>query len=459
VWPRAASTALLALVVCAGPLVAAAGEASDPAPLVAPLALERPVDAIARELRQLVPRRMRERGVPGLAIALVRDAKIAWSAGFGTTRNGWGRPITADTVFEVASNGKATAALAALALVEAGRLDLDQVIEAQGITVRHVLTHTSGLTNDVTHRNTRLLFPPGERFSYSGAGFLLLQEAIEAETGQPFDAYMQRRVFGPLGMRSSGYVLDAGRGERLAHGHLPGWMAFFAVAVLLAGCFGLLALGPWIFARLRGRRLGRTLLLLLGALSAGAVSAALSWLFGVRQAAFGLAVFAVCAGPPLWLLPRARRRGGLRRAALAAVALLVPLLVLTRPALPMPERVFAEPHAAYTLYSTANDLGRFLIEIMQPQTVSPATIAQFVSPHVDVNERVSWGLGIGVQRGDAHRSVWQWGQNPGYESLVVAYPEQRIGVVILTNATGGLAIAREIAYRAIGGEHYDYWDF
>jgi CubicO group peptidase (beta-lactamase class C family) len=421
VWPRAASTALLALVVCAGPLVAAAGEASDPAPLVAPLALERPVDAIARELRQLVPRRMRERGVPGLAIALVRDAKIAWSAGFGTTRNGWGRPITADTVFEVASNGKATAALA--------------------------------------HRNTRLLFPPGERFSYSGAGFLLLQEAIEAETGQPFDAYMQRRVFGPLGMRSSGYVLDAGRGERLAHGHLPGWMAFFAVAVLLAGCFGLLALGPWIFARLRGRRLGRTLLLLLGALSAGAVSAALSWLFGVRQAAFGLAVFAVCAGPPLWLLPRARRRGGLRRAALAAVALLVPLLVLTRPALPMPERVFAEPHAAYTLYSTANDLGRFLIEIMQPQTVSPATIAQFVSPHVDVNERVSWGLGIGVQRGDAHRSVWQWGQNPGYESLVVAYPEQRIGVVILTNATGGLAIAREIAYRAIGGEHYDYWDF
>jgi CubicO group peptidase (beta-lactamase class C family) len=102
-----------------------------------------------------------------------------------------------------------------------------------------------------------------------------------------------------------------------------------------------------------------------------------------------------------------------------------------------------------------------MMELMQPRHLDPALVAQMLRAHVRVSERVSWGLGVGIQHGPQGNSFWHWGLNPGYESLMVGYPEQKIGVVVLTNGGpggAGLKVARRVAHRAIGGDHYSYWN-
>lgn len=145
-------------------------------------------------------------------------------------------------------------------------------------------------------------------------------------------------------------------------------------------------------------------------------------------------------------------------ALLGAVALLG--LIVSRPAVPLPLRTI-DMAAAGGLRATASDLARFLIELMDPQKIDPALIHRMLQPQVRVSEHVSWGLGIGIQHSRFGDSFWHWGSNPGYESLIIGYPAQKIGVVILTNGGPGgtgLEVARRVAHRAIGGEHYSYWN-
>ena len=102
-----------------------------------------------------------------------------------------------------------------------------------------------------------------------------------------------------------------------------------------------------------------------------------------------------------------------------------------------------------------------MVELMEPRHTDPALIAQMLRPQVRVSEHVSWGLGIGHQHGPQGDSFWYWGLNPGYESLMVGCPERKIGAVVLTNGGpggAGLKVARRVVHRAIGGDHYSYWE-
>src|SRR5207244_3327775 len=126
---------------------------------------------------------------------------------------------TTDTLFGGASLSKPVFAYAVLQLVDAGVLSLDEPLasyvpdfvttdpRAATVTVRNVLSHTTGLPN---WRNAKLTlkthFQPGERFSYSGEAFVWLQRAVEAKTGEPFEVTVQRLVFDPLQMRHSSFV-------------------------------------------------------------------------------------------------------------------------------------------------------------------------------------------------------------------------------------------------------------
>jgi CubicO group peptidase (beta-lactamase class C family) len=80
-------------------------------------------------------------------------------------------------------------------------------MRAAGVTIRHVLSHGSGLPNwRSAEYPLKTYFPPGERFSYSGEGFVWLQRVVEAVTGESMNAAMNRLVFAPLEMRRSSYV-------------------------------------------------------------------------------------------------------------------------------------------------------------------------------------------------------------------------------------------------------------
>jgi len=181
---------------------------------------------------------MEAAGVPGLALALIEDGAMAWEGQFGARDVETGQPVEAGTVFEAASLAKPPVALAALLLCERGLLDLDLPLSllvpeysAWGldpddprlseITARQVLSHSSGMGNWDPATIGRIAFTPGERFAYSGEGYMYLQAAMEVLTGLPLAAYMRDAVLGPLGMHDSSYAWRPDYEDRSASGHGP----------------------------------------------------------------------------------------------------------------------------------------------------------------------------------------------------------------------------------------------
>lgn len=157
--------------------------------------------------------------IPGIAIGLVRDGAVSDPVTAGVRSATSGAPVDSRTIFEAASLSKPVFAYGVLQLIDAGVLTLDTPLShyvpdrvpgdprAAGITVRHVLSHTTGLPNWRGKDNPlKAHFPPGERFSYSGEGFVWLQQVAEAAAGEPLDALMRRLVFEPLEMRDSSYI-------------------------------------------------------------------------------------------------------------------------------------------------------------------------------------------------------------------------------------------------------------
>jgi CubicO group peptidase (beta-lactamase class C family) len=190
-----------------------------------PVAPPRPasLNRVTQRLEQLIPRLLQEGTVPGLSIALIRDGKLAWQHGFGLANADTKAPVTNDSVFEAASLSKPVFAYGVLKLIDAGQLDLDRPLVTylpgrydvgddprfDRLTARHVLSHTSGFPNwrsGAREGPLPMFFSPGERFSYSGEGFVYLGKVVEHITGESLDQYMKRAVFDPLGMTSSSYV-------------------------------------------------------------------------------------------------------------------------------------------------------------------------------------------------------------------------------------------------------------
>jgi CubicO group peptidase (beta-lactamase class C family) len=172
----------------------------------------------AADIEQL----LKDGRVPGLSFAIIRDGQIVETKALGVRDASTAIPVDENTIFEAASLSKPVFAYAVLQLVDAGVLSLDTPLSkyvpdyvkddprAASITVRHVLSQVSGLPNWRSKTNPlKTYFQPGERFSYSGEGFLWLQQVVEAATGESFNSVMARLVFDPLEMRRSSYVWRA----------------------------------------------------------------------------------------------------------------------------------------------------------------------------------------------------------------------------------------------------------
>ena len=211
-----------------------------------------------------------ERGdVPGVvAMAATRD-EVVYQGAFGRRALPDGPPMTTDTVFWIASMTKAITSMAAMQLVEQGKLTLDvpiahvlpelsapQVLtgfSASGepqlrpakasITLRHLLTHTSGFVYDIwnaemgRYMETKnipgiiscqnaalglpLVFDPGDRWDY-GIGIDWAGKAVERVSGQKLGDYFDEHLFGPIGMRDTAFKLTNQRRDRLAGMHARG---------------------------------------------------------------------------------------------------------------------------------------------------------------------------------------------------------------------------------------------
>ena len=179
---------------------------------------------------------------PGAAMAIVADAKLLWSRGFGVKDRSRNLPVDDDTVFEFASVSKTVFAYVAMKACEKGILGLDTPLTKYAserylvgdprldlITPRHVLSHTSGFQNWRSKSDPlKIQFAPGARWDYSGEGYWFLQSVLTHVAGHvdlnhcqtfddglricatDFDAYMKANLLVPFGMMSSGYLYREG---------------------------------------------------------------------------------------------------------------------------------------------------------------------------------------------------------------------------------------------------------
>jgi CubicO group peptidase (beta-lactamase class C family) len=181
--------------------------------------------------------------VPGLSVAVINDGKIEWARGYGMIEKGGDKSVNADTLFLAGSISKPVAALAALRLVEQGKLGLDEDVnlklktwkvaeneftKEKKVTLRGLLSHSAGLTvhgfpgyavdapmptlvqilNGEKPANTpaiRVDIEPGSQWRYSGGGYTVMQQLCMDVTGKSFPELMRDLVLAPAGMRQSTY--------------------------------------------------------------------------------------------------------------------------------------------------------------------------------------------------------------------------------------------------------------
>ncbi|HEU5402265.1 MAG TPA: serine hydrolase, partial [Terriglobales bacterium] len=186
-----------------------------------------------RELEKAVPESMKKADIPGVSLALIKDGNTYWVHSFGVKNTTTQQPVTNGTVFEAASLSKPVLAYAVLKLVDEGKINLDTPLtkylpgsyDVSGddrinqITARIVLSHRTGFPNWRDDGPLKIFFQPGERFSYSGEGFVYLGKVVEHITGMPLNDFIKKTVFDPLGMTSSSYLWRPDYDHRAATGH------------------------------------------------------------------------------------------------------------------------------------------------------------------------------------------------------------------------------------------------
>lgn len=186
----------------------------------------------------LIAREMTARRIPGVAVAVVDNGTIAIQRAYGVSNLETDTLLTTSAVFELASVTKTFTATAIMMLVQEGKVRLEDLLSVyvdrapaawERITIRQLLTHTSGLDSPTVPRfqgsapltittaqvfdfisQQPMRFPTGQNGWYSDAGYFLLGMVIEKASGQTYREFMQRRIFEPLGMRNSS-VLDKAR--------------------------------------------------------------------------------------------------------------------------------------------------------------------------------------------------------------------------------------------------------
>ncbi|MFQ3592577.1 MAG: serine hydrolase domain-containing protein [Gemmataceae bacterium] len=173
---------------------------------------------------RLVQDAIKEGQAPGAVVVVVRDSKVAYRKAFGMRAKD--EPMTLDTLFDLASLTKPIAtATSVFKLVEQGKLTLDDPVRKwvpgfrEGITLRHLLLHTSGYpaggpAKEFQNGKEAMLkylirvaekIEPDKKFVYTDLGFILLGHIVEQASGQSLDAFAAREIFTPLKMRDTGF--------------------------------------------------------------------------------------------------------------------------------------------------------------------------------------------------------------------------------------------------------------
>jgi len=240
--------------------------ACSPVPPVESVAIQKDdYSALKTHLAVVAKDLMSEKKIRGLGLAVVDDQKIIYSDGFGYAVKSAKVKATSETLFGIGSTGKLFTAIAIMKLAEEGKIDIDKPLKtylpefsiksrypnAPEITIRHILTHHSGLpegrakgfvlgilgTQDVAkkddsyssyHNLAGLLkdeytaAAPNSIFAYSNLGYSLLGEVVTRVSKVEFEDYVKREILDPVGMKESTFVPEKANPKLMSRGYLNG---------------------------------------------------------------------------------------------------------------------------------------------------------------------------------------------------------------------------------------------
>ncbi|MBE6069555.1 MAG: serine hydrolase [Clostridium lundense] len=182
---------------------------------------------------EFVTNYMERNGLPGASIVIVKDGKIIYEKGYGHDSNG--ESLTEKSLMRIASVSKSFTAFSVLQLVDEGKINLDDPVvkylpeltmddtRLQKVTVRHLLSHTSGVPNPtiVPPANTlkagvdrlhdwNLKWEPGDKYLYSNANYWILARLVEVISGMEFPQYLKQKIFSPLEMDDTLSAINSG---------------------------------------------------------------------------------------------------------------------------------------------------------------------------------------------------------------------------------------------------------
>jgi len=203
-------------------------------------------EGVFTRLDQFIEQKMRDRNIPGMAVALTNAETLLHVSTYGYADIAAKRPVMPDTLFEIGSISKSFTSLAVLQLWEEGRLDLHEPVkrylpwfeiqsEYEPITLHHLMSHTAGIIGGAvflgdpryevwTLRQTEATAPPGTYYHYSNAGYKILGVVVEEIGRQPFGDIIQTRLLDPLEMVATDPIITNETRKRLA----VGYEAFYA---------------------------------------------------------------------------------------------------------------------------------------------------------------------------------------------------------------------------------------
>src|SRR2546429_3641049 len=211
-------------------------------------------DLVARlstELEPKIKEEVQQGRLPGFAIGVVKNGKLIYAKGFGVARLGGNAPVTSKSLFHMASVTKTFVATSVMQLVEKGKIDPDAPLiryltyfrlddeRYKTITIRQLLSHTSGVPDTVTYNwdkpeydagalerfvrsiaDQKLVLAPGEKFAYSNTGYEILGDVIAKVSGESFEDYVQHNILTPLGMKDSTLLVREANPQLLTSPHV-----------------------------------------------------------------------------------------------------------------------------------------------------------------------------------------------------------------------------------------------
>jgi CubicO group peptidase (beta-lactamase class C family) len=230
----------------------------------------RKLAAAIPEIERLFDEWMKREPAPGAVLGLIVDGDLVWVKGAGVRELDGKSPVTADTVFRIASMTKSFTAMAILRLRDEGKLSLDDPVarhvpelatlayptdDSPTITIRHLLTHSEGFPEDNPWGDRQLdesdrqlgewmragipfSTAPGTAFEYSNYGFAILGRVVANVSRKPYDVYVRETVLAPLGMGATTFEPGEIPRDRIALGYRREGERHVAEPHLAHGAFG-----------------------------------------------------------------------------------------------------------------------------------------------------------------------------------------------------------------------------